>query len=51
MSHKEMSDLISSTQETFNKKMGVESLNQSMRLLKLTEVKEENNICLKLIAN
>ena len=49
--HKEISQLISKTQEDFNKINGAESLNQSMRFLKLTETNDENKICLKLITN
>ena len=50
-SHSEISDLIIQIKEEFNKKKGLENLKQSMRLLKLSEKEEENNICLKLIAN
>ena len=49
--HFEISQLISKTQENFNKINGAESLNQSMRYLKLTDTNDENKLCLKLITN
>ena len=50
-SHKEISYLISKTQNDYNKQMGVNCIEQLFKLLNLSESEEKNKICLKLIKN
>ena len=49
--HQEIGNLLSKTQEEFNKKNWVDNLQSSMKLLKMTDTKQKNKICLQLIKN